>query len=179
MDTVVDPPLFRAFPFNIGLRILAPGGLRPTPEQREGYHRFTQMGDPLADDLIAAFRRLPAGFGRAQFDTAVAEGLSAADNPIPELVALFEQVEARTLELPDNKVAQAVVAGLAATNFVARYPLRLVPGGNFVREVVGRRNIEKLAAQTLKRHRGDRSYRRHDSLGVGSRGIRSAAHANM
>ena len=107
MDTVVDPPLFRAFPFNIGLRILAPGGLRPTPEQREGYHRFTQMGDPLADDLIAAFRRLPAGFGRAQFDTAVAEGLSAADNPIPELVALFEQVEARPYWVDQKKLDHA------------------------------------------------------------------------
>ena len=420
MSTIVDPPLFRAFPFNIGLRILAPGGLRPTPEQREGYHRFTQMGDPLADDLVAAFRRLPAGSGRAQFDTAVTEGLSAVDNPIPELVAFFEQVDAcpywvdqkkldhaarvlarngmvvgftslamlslmfgylasradktlvatgdlatmaprrlsetlnwsvdvtakggldrfasgfagtmrvrlmhamvragmsrrpdwdfaewdhpvnqstmagtlmlfslgnivgsqalgmqfsrrdkeaiyhlwryvgfllgmdpellpadetdtwrlmwlqadyefrpdedstrlaralqeavgplligdsshpvaqasrsvvtellcaysrliigasnaDTLELPDNKVAQAVVAGLAATNFVARYPLRFVPGRDAVREFVGRRNIELLAAQTMKRQRGDRTYRRHDNLGAKPLAAHSVAEAH-
>ncbi len=420
MDTIVDPPLFRAFPFNIGLRILAPGDLRPTPEQRSGYHRFTQMGDPLADDLVAAFRRMPAGEGRAQFDTAIVHGIGAVDKPIPELVAIFEQVESRpywvdqkkldhasrvlarngmvvgftslamlslmfgylasradktlvatgdlatmaprrlaetlnwttevtakrglerfapgfastmhvrlmhamvragmarrpdwdfdewdhpvnqstmagtlmlfslgnvigsqalgvqfsrrdkdaiyhlwrfvgfllgldpellpadetdtwrlmwlqadyefrpdqdstrlaralqdavgplligdskhpgaqigrsaitellcaysrliigssnadTLDLPDNKVAQIVVAGLAATNFVARYPLRFVPGRDAVREFVGRRNIEMLAAQTMKRHRGDRTYRRHDNLGAKPSGTHSVAEAH-
>lgn len=419
MAPAEDPPLFRAFPFNIGLRILAPGDIRPTPQQRESYHRYTQMGDPLADDLVAAFRRLPAGFGRAQFDTAVVRGIGAVDDPIPELVAFFAQVDSRpywvdqtklehasrvlarngmvvgftslamlslmfgylasradktlvatgdlatmaprrmaetlnwtvevtakgglerfapgfastmhvrlmhamvragmsrrpdwdfdewdhpvnqstmagtlmlfslgnvigsqalgmrfsrrdkdaiyhlwryvglllgmdpvllptdetdtwrlmwlqadyefrpdqdstrlaqalqgalgplligdsghpvaqisrsvatellcaysrliigsanadTLDLPDNKIAQAVVAGLAATNFVARYPLRLVPGGNLVREIVGRHNIERLAAQTMKRNRGDRTYRRHDNLGAQSRGNPSTAGA--
>lgn len=406
MDTVVDPPLFRAFPFNIGLRILAPSDIRPTPEQRDSYHRFTQMGDPLADALVAAFRRLPAGTGRAQFDAAVTRGIGAVENPMPELVALFEQVDARpywvdqarldraaralarngvvvgftslsmlslmfgylasradktlvatgdlaamaprrmaetlnwtaevtarggldrfatgftstmhvrlmhamvragmsrrpdwnfdewdqpvnqstmagtlvlfslgnvvgsqalgtrfsshdkdaifhlwryvgfllgmdpellpadetdtwrlmwlqadyefrpdqdstrlaqalrealgplligggrhplaqfgrtavtellcaysrliigasnadTLDLPDNKLAQMVVAGFAAGNFVVRYPLGFVPGLNRAREFVGRRNIEMLAAQTMRRHRGDRTYTRHDNL---------------
>ena len=412
MTTVVDPPLFRAFPFNIGLRLLAPSDLRPTPEQRDAYHRFTQMGDPLADDLVEAFRRLPAGVGRAQFDVAVKQGIGAVEDPMPELVAFFDQVDARpywvdqkkldhaarvlarngvvagftslsmlslmfgyvasradktlvatgdlaamaprrvaetlnwvvevtgkgglerfapgfvstthvrlmhamvragmtrrpdwdfedwdlpvnqstmagtlilfslgnvvgsqalgvkfsshdkaavyhlwryigflmgidaellpadetdawrllwlqadyefrpdedttrlaqalraavgplligdsgnpaarigrvvttellcaysrlivgssnaeALDLPDNKAAQMVVAGLAATNFVIRYPLRLVPGLDRVREVIGRRNIEMLAAQTMQRHRGDRTYRRHDNLGAGSDG---------
>ncbi len=420
MDPIVDPPLFRSFPFNIGLRVLAPAGVQPTPEQRQGYQRFTQMGDPLADDLVAAFRRMPTGQGRAQFDTAVTHGIGAVEDPIPELVAFFGQVDARpywvdqkkmdhayrvlarngmvvgftslamlslmfgylasradktlvatgdlatmaprrmaetlnwtvdvtakggldrfapgfaatmrvrlmhamvragmsrrpdwnfdewdhpvnqstmagtlmlfslgnvvgsqalgmrfshrdkeaiyhlwryvgfllgldpellptdetdtwrlmwlqadyefrpdddstrlaqalqaavgplligdsrhpaarvsravitellcaysrliigssnadTLELPDNKVAQAVVAGLAATNFVARYPLAWVPGRNLVREVVGRRNIEKLAAQTMRRHRGDRTYRRHDGLGGSSQVNLSTAGAH-
>lgn len=420
MAEIVDPPLFRAFPFNIGLRILAPADIRPTPQQRESYHRFTQMGDPMADDLVAAFRRLPAGFGRAQFEIAVAEGIAAVEDPIPELVALFEHVEARpywvdqtkldhaarvlarsgavvgftslamlslmfgylasradktlvatgdlatmaprrlaetlnwtvdvtakggldrfapgfaatmhvrvmhamvragmsrrpdwdfdewdhpvnqstmagtlmlfslgnvigsqalgtqfsrrdkdaiyhlwryvgfllgldsgllpvdendtwrlmwlqadyefrpdedstrlaqalqgavgplligdsrhpvaqigrsvvtellcaysrliigsanadTLDLPDNKVAQAVVAGLAATNFVARYPLRLLPGGSRIREAVGRRNIESLAAQTMRRQRGDRTYRRHDNLAAEGNGITTPASAH-
>ena len=89
MTAVVDPPLFREFPFNIGVRMLAPGDIRPTPEQRENYLRFTQIGDPLADDLIAAFRRLPAGAGRAQFETALENGIGAVDDPLPELVAFF------------------------------------------------------------------------------------------
>ena len=80
---VVDPPLFREFPFNIGLRMLAPGNIRPTPEQRERYQRFTQMGDPLADDLVAAFRRLPTGVGRAQFESALEHGIAAVADPIP------------------------------------------------------------------------------------------------
>jgi hypothetical protein len=62
------------------------------------------------------------------------------------------------------------VAGLAATNYVARYPLRLVPGGGLLREVVGRSNIERLAAQTMRRQRGDRTYRRHDGLGATANG---------
>lgn len=411
MDVLADPPLFRAFPFNIGVRLLAPGDIRPTPQQRDSYHRFTQMGDPLADDLVAAFRLMPAGVGRGQFDVAVAQGIGAVENPIPELVAFFDQVDALpywvdqkkldhavrvlarngivvgftslamlslmfgylasradktlvatgdlaamaprrvaetlnwttevtakgglqrfapgfastmhvrlmhamvragmsrrpdwdfddwdtpvnqstmagtlllfslgnivgsqalgmrfsgrdkeavyhlwryvgfllgmdaellpagetdawrlmwlqadyefrpdedstrlaqalqaavgpllvgdsshpaarigraavtellcaysrliigasnadALDLPDNKAAQALVAGLAATNFVVRYPLGLVPGRDWAREIIGRRNIDMLAAQTMRRHRGDRTYRRHDNLGVASK----------
>lgn len=60
---LVDPPLFREFPFNVWVRFLAPSNIRPTSEQRDSYRRFTRMGDPLADDLVAAFRRLPAGVG--------------------------------------------------------------------------------------------------------------------
>lgn len=414
MTDVVDPPLFREFPFNIGLRLLAPGDIRPTPEQRERYQRFTQMGDPLADALVAAFRRLPAGVGRAQFETALELGIAAVDGPLPELTAFFGQVDARpywvdqkkidyaarvsarigmaasftamsmfslmggylasradktlvatgdleamaprrlaetltwtvdvtapgamdrfatgftstirvrlmhamvragmsrrpdwdfedwdqpvnqstmagtlmlfslgnvvgsqalgvqfsrqdkdalyhfwryvgfllgvdaellpadeadtwrllwlqadyefrpdedstrlglalqtalgplalggsghpvaqvaraltkeflcaysrlilgptnadALELPDNKVAQIAVAGLAVTNFAARYPMRLVPGLDRVWEAVGRRNIETFAALALKKHRGDRTYRRHDGLSVPTAGPR-------
>lgn len=107
MAAVVDPPLFREFPFNIGLRMLAPGDIRPTPEQRERYQRFTQMGDPLADALVAAFRRLPAGVGRAQFETAVEHGIAAVDGPIPELVAFFDQVDARPYWVDQAKLDYA------------------------------------------------------------------------
>ena len=107
MADLVDPPLFREFPFNIGLRMLAPGDIRPTPEQRESYQRFTQMGDPLADDLVAAFRRLPAGVGRAQFETAVEHGIDAVDDPIPELVAFFAAIDARPYWVDQNKLDHA------------------------------------------------------------------------
>jgi hypothetical protein len=79
---VADPVLFREFPFNIGLRLMAPGNIRPTAQQREAYRRFTQIGDPLADDLVEAFRRLPTGVGRQQFETAVEHGIGAVDNPL-------------------------------------------------------------------------------------------------
>lgn len=108
MSTLVDPPLFREFPFNIGLRLLAPGDIRPTPEQRANYHRFTQMGDRLADDLVAAFRRLPAGVGRAQFETAVEHGIEAVDDPMPELVAFFGAVDARPYWVDQRKLDHAV-----------------------------------------------------------------------
>lgn len=108
MSTLADPPLFREFPFNVGLRLLAPGDIRPTPEQRANYQRFTQMGDPLADDLVAAFRRLPAGVGRAQFDTAVEHGIGAVDDPMPELVAFFAAVDARPYWVDQGKLDHAV-----------------------------------------------------------------------
>lgn len=108
MATVLDPPLLREFPFNIGLRLLAPGNIRPTPEQRESYQRFTQMGDPLADDLVAAFRRLPAGVGRAQFETAVEQGIDAVRDPMPELVAFFAAVDARPYWVDQKKLDHAV-----------------------------------------------------------------------
>lgn len=104
---VSDPPLFREFPFNIGLRMLAPGDIRPTHEQRERYQRFTRMGDPLADDLVAAFRRMPAGAGRAQFETALERGIDAVDEPLPELVTFFAAVEARPYWVDQKKLDYA------------------------------------------------------------------------
>lgn len=108
MAAVVDPPLFREFPFNVWVRFFAPGNIRPTAEQREGYLRFTQMGDPLADDLVAAFRRLPAGIGRAQFETAVEHGIDAVEDPMPELVAFFDQVDSRPYWVDQAKIDYAV-----------------------------------------------------------------------
>lgn len=107
MAAVVDPPLLREFPFNIGMRLLAPGNIRPTPEQREAYQRFTKMGDPLADDLVAAFRRRPAGVGRAQFETALEHGIDAVDDPMPELVAFFEAADHRPYWVDQKKLDHA------------------------------------------------------------------------
>jgi hypothetical protein len=76
---------------------------------------------------------------------------------------------AEALELPDNKLAQLMVAGFAATNFALRYPMRVVPGLSRVWETVGRYNIEMFSAQAIRHHGGDRTYRRHDGLGAGTR----------
>jgi hypothetical protein len=103
-DPPADPVLFREFPFNIGLRVLAPGNIRPTAQQRDAYRRFTQMGDPLADNLVEAFRRLPAGEGRRQFETAVEHGIDAVDDPLPELVDFFAQVDARPYWVDQHKL---------------------------------------------------------------------------
>src|SRR5206468_3179678 len=102
--TVVDPVLFREFPFNVGLKLMAPGNLRPTAQQRDDYRRFTQIGDPLADNLVEAFRRLPAGMGRQQFETAVEQGIDAVDDPLPELSTFFAQVDARPYWVDQHKL---------------------------------------------------------------------------
>lgn len=108
MADLVDPPLFREFPFNVWVRFLAPSNIRPTSEQRDSYRRFTRMGDPLADDLVAAFRRLPAGVGRAQFETAVEDGIGAVENPMPELVAFVGHVENTPYWVDHAKIDYAV-----------------------------------------------------------------------
>ena len=108
MTDVVDPPLFREFPFNIWVKMFSPGDIRPTAQQRDDYRRFTQLGDPLADDLVAAFRRLPAGVGRAQFETAVEHGIEAVGDPLPELVAFFDQVDNRPYWVDQKKINHAV-----------------------------------------------------------------------
>lgn len=108
MADLVDPPLFREFPFNVWVRFLAPSNIRPTSEQRDSYRRFTRMGDPLADDLVAAFRRLPAGVGRAQFETALEHGIGAVEIPMPELVAFFGHVENTPYWVDHAKIDYAV-----------------------------------------------------------------------
>lgn len=108
MADLADPPLFREFPFNVWVRFLAPSNIRPTAEQRDSYRRFTRMGDPLADDLVGAFRRLPAGVGRAQFETAVECGIDAVEDPMPELVAFFHQVENTPYWVDHKKIDYAV-----------------------------------------------------------------------
>ncbi len=84
---------------------------------------------------------------------------------------ILGSANADALELPDNKVAQVAVAGIAATNFAVRYPMRIVPGLDRVYEAVGRYTIERFARQTMRLHRGDRKYSRHDALGAASRPI--------
>jgi hypothetical protein len=74
---------------------------------------------------------------------------------------------ADALELPDNKLAQLMVAGFAVTNYTVRYPMKIVPGLSRVWETVGRHSIELASKRALRKHRGDRTYRRHDTLGGG------------
>ena len=105
--TVDDPVLFREFPFNVGLKLVAPGNIRPTAQQRADYRRFTHLGDPLADNLVEAFRRLPPGVGRQQFETAVERGIDAVHEPLPELVTFFSQVDARPYWVDQDKLDRA------------------------------------------------------------------------
>ncbi|MEV6334565.1 oxygenase MpaB family protein [Nocardia vinacea] len=87
------PPLFTEFPFRYAVPVLAPGDLRCTAAQRDSFRRFTQVGDPLADDVVAMFKRLPVGEGRRMFEIAVERGIDAVPNAPAELTAFFGQVE--------------------------------------------------------------------------------------
>lgn len=106
-DKLPNPPSLNAFPFNVFLRLLSTGDVRATAEQRGSFRRFAHLGDPLADDVVAMMRRLPAGEGRALFETAVARGIGAVADPPRELVAFFAHVEHQPYWLDYDKLALA------------------------------------------------------------------------
>ncbi|WP_062981161.1 oxygenase MpaB family protein [Nocardia anaemiae] len=98
------PPLFTEFPFRYAVPVLAPGDLRCTAAQRDSFRRFAQVGDPLADDVVAMFKRLPVGEGRRMFEIAVERGIDAVPDAPAELAAFFGQVESDPYWLDRAKI---------------------------------------------------------------------------
>lgn len=101
------PQFLKGFPFNVFLRVLAPRDLSATPAQRESFRRYAQVGDPLADAVVAMMQRLPTGEGRRLFEIAVERGIDAVEDPPEELVAFFAQVDDRPYWLDDTKLELA------------------------------------------------------------------------
>ncbi|MFI6957274.1 oxygenase MpaB family protein [Nocardia sp. NPDC050408] len=98
------PPLFTEFPFRYAVPVLAPGDLRCTAAQRDSFRRFAQVGDPLADGVVAMFKRLPVGEGRRMFEVAVERGIDAVPHAPAELTAFFGQVETDPYWLDRTKI---------------------------------------------------------------------------
>ena len=103
------PPLFTEFPFRYAVPVLAPGDLRCTAAQRDSFRRFTQVGDPLADDVVAMFKRLPVGEGRRMFEMAVERGIDAVPNAPAELTAFFGRVETDPYWLDRTKIDLSLI----------------------------------------------------------------------
>ena len=57
------------------------------------YLKYLHVGDVLADDVVLCFERLPAGEGRKLLQQALYQGIDSLDDPHPELVALFRQID--------------------------------------------------------------------------------------
>ncbi len=57
------------------------------------YLEQLQVGDTLADNLVASFDKLPRGEGYGMLKQAIRTGIDSVDNPSDELVALFAQVD--------------------------------------------------------------------------------------
>lgn len=103
-QSLPDPVIFTEFPLNVGIKLFAPGDIRPTPQQRAAYLRFTKRGDPLADGVVAMFRRLPTGEGRRMFEAAVEHGIDSVPDAPQELVDFFAQVDAIPYWLDHHKL---------------------------------------------------------------------------
>ncbi len=168
-----NPPLLSTGPFEHATRTLAPGDIAATAEQREAYLRYTHLGDPAADEVVAMFARLPTGQGRALFERALEEGIEALPEPPPELTALFEQVRmpywvdtdrldhacrviARTgplaytslsmLALLGGYLASRVTKTLTSTGTLQRMaPRRLAETGIWFSEVTAAGGLERFA----------------------------------
>ncbi|MCV7193993.1 oxygenase MpaB family protein [Mycolicibacterium brumae] len=102
-----NPQALREFPFKYFVPLLASGDVRATAAQRSDFRKFADMGDPLADDVVAMIARMPPRVGRAMFETAVDRGLDAVEDPPEELVAFFNQVENQPYWLDYDKLALA------------------------------------------------------------------------
>jgi mpaB/rubber oxygenase-like protein len=87
------PPALTAFPLNLAVRLLSPGDIRATPEQLAEFRRFASVGDPLADAVVAMFRELPAGRGRAMFEQALTHGIDTVPHAPTALVDFFTEVD--------------------------------------------------------------------------------------
>lgn len=107
-ERLPHPPFLSQFPFSVMLPVLATGDLRATAAQRASFRRFAQLGDPLADAVVAMIRRLPTGEGRRMFETAVESGIGAVADAPAELTAFFEQVDDRPYWLDQAKLDLAV-----------------------------------------------------------------------
>ena len=57
------------------------------------YLKHLRSGDPIADDLILHFEKLPQGEGFGMLSKALKNGIESIDNPPKPLVALFEQLD--------------------------------------------------------------------------------------
>jgi hypothetical protein len=106
-EKLPNPASLTAFPFNLFLRFLASGDVRATAAQHASFRKFADLGDPLADDVVAMMHRLPTGDGRRMFETAVDHGIEALAEPPEELIAFFRSVEEQPYWLDYDKLALA------------------------------------------------------------------------
>ena len=59
----------------------------------DNYLKHIQIGDPLADDLVKCFERMPRRKGFRVLMQAIETGIESVDDAPDELVALFEQLD--------------------------------------------------------------------------------------
>lgn len=86
------PATLQHFPFNLIRHVLPDESLVPTEGQRRAWKEASQQTDIIADNLVRAFKA-SGPLGRQQFNQAVEQGIESVDNPLPELVAYFQELD--------------------------------------------------------------------------------------
>ncbi|MEU5881165.1 oxygenase MpaB family protein [Spirillospora sp. NPDC047279] len=81
-------------PWDLTLRLFAPGDIRATPSQLAAFRSFAHAGDPLAAGVAEMIARMPGQSGRRLFERALQGGIDSLDDPPRELLDLFTEVDA-------------------------------------------------------------------------------------
>ena len=79
----------------------------PSPGQIATVERYMQLGDPLADAVVAMYKDLPTGQGRKLLDQALENGIHTVQNPPQALVDLFLQIDQEPIWLDRGKIKLA------------------------------------------------------------------------
>jgi ER-bound oxygenase mpaB/B'/Rubber oxygenase, catalytic domain len=153
-ERLPDPEFFRQGGFRLASWLFIRGDIRGTEEQVHRFREFAQAEDPLADALIAMFRRMPAGAGRSLFEKALRDGIGALEDPPRELVEFFGEVEQTPYWLDPDRVERGARA-ITRTGLLGLFPLgdMSLMGGYLAsratKSLVATGQIERMASHRL------------------------------
>jgi len=149
----------RTFPLGLIPRLYGHArDCEPSAEQTAAFERFAFVGDPLADDLVAAMKAPGGSRLRRQFEVALADGIAAVPDAPEELRAFFAFSEQVPFWVDQAKLERAaeLIAGLGPIAgpmlMVGLSVTYTTPDGNAVllrsgdtRDKAGKRATETLA----------------------------------
>ncbi|GAA1243898.1 oxygenase MpaB family protein [Prauserella halophila] len=121
-ERLPEPDFLRSGGFRLATRLYAPGDVRGTRRQLNAFREYAQLGDPLADDVVALIERLPEGEGRALFERALTDGIDAVPDPPAELLAFFRHAEATPYWVDDTRL-DAGARAIVRTGLLGLFPL--------------------------------------------------------
>ncbi len=90
---IPDPASRRSWKVRALGRLVTSANLEFTDEQIDSYVKYLNMGDPLADAVIAMYGEFPAGQGRKMLEQALEHGIATVTDAPQALVDFFRQVD--------------------------------------------------------------------------------------
>ncbi|GLY67290.1 oxygenase MpaB family protein [Amycolatopsis taiwanensis] len=151
-ERLPDPEILSQGGLRLASRMFVRGDIRATGEQVRRFREFAQATDPLADAVVAMFRRLPEG--RRLFEVAIRDGIGAVENPPRELADFFREVESTPFWVDYERVERGARA-ITRTGVLGLFPLgdMSLMGGYLAsratKSLVATGQIEKMASRRL------------------------------
>lgn len=151
-DRLPDPEILREGGFRLASRVFVRGDIRATEEQVRRFREFAQVTDPLADQVVAMFRRAPES--RRLFEVALRDGIGAVEEPPRELEDFFRHVESTPFWLDYDRLDRGARA-ITRTGVLGLFPLgdMSLMGGYLAsratKSLVATGEIEKMASRRL------------------------------